>query len=134
MLYMTLILAKELNVLFENKIKTLNTSFEETKAYIQGVYIEYVNKNNILSQKDSITLKYIEANQFVEFQELADWILFVRTTYPKSLRSTPNYYDSIAKSSYYKCHMLMNKKWLVFEELSDRFSDLVEAIVISNQI
>jgi len=131
---MTLVQPQELNIMFENKIKRLNTSFEETKAYIQGVYTEYIKKNIVISPKQSVTLKYLESNSFIDFQNLADHILFSKSFFPKSLAATPDFYDSIARLSYYKCHVLMNKKWLVFEELSDRFTDFVSIISESNHI
>jgi hypothetical protein len=131
---MTLVQPQELNIIFENKIKRLNTSFHETKAYILGIYSEHISKNIVISPKESITLKFLESNSFIDFQNLGDHILFSRTVYPTSLTAASDYYDSIAKQAYYKCHVLMDKKWLVFEELSDKFSEFVDAIAKQDHI
>jgi len=35
-----------------------------------------------------------------------------------------DYYQTIARLSYYSCYKLINKQWKLFEELSDNFPKL----------
>lgn len=120
----------DFHMIFSEQINHIDISLNETRAYIQGVFTSYIYNNNDLSKK-SITLEYIKAKEeydFARFQNIADWILFVRTTYPKSINASPEYYDTIAQCSYYKCYTIMNKQWPCFEELADKFSYFANSI------
>ena len=121
---------KEFENYFAHRAKNVNTSLKETKAYILGIFNGFIRSDDDFS-KESITLKYISAKEnynFVEFQKLGDWIFLVRSTFPKSLKASEEYYDSIARISYYRCYLILDKKWPCFEELADRLDDFIFAI------
>lgn len=116
---------------FINITKSLKVSNEATRAYIFGIFKNKLINNNDLS-KDSITIKYSEAKfsyDFEKFQVLGDWIFFTKSIFPKSLnRASPEYYDAIAQNSYYRCYKILDKKWVLFEELADEFTNLTNTI------
>lgn len=116
---------------FNQITQILKVSNELTRAYIFGIFKNKLYNTNDLS-KDSLTIKYAEAKfsyEFEKFQILGDWIFFTKSIYPNSLnKASPEYYDSIAQNSYYKCYKLLDKKWIVFEELSDQFPYFTKCI------
>jgi hypothetical protein len=123
--------SKEFEKYIHNMTKNINVSQIETKIYIDGIFHDFLSCNKAPSREENITLKYIKACSefnFKEFRDIADWIFFIRTSYPEALKTSPKYYDSIAKSSYNKCHVILNKKWLCFEEMCDRFEYFVTTI------
>ena len=123
----------EFEQFFVPQLNQIDTSLKETKAYIQGIFTGYLKSENDLS-KESITLQYIEAKSkydFAQFQNLADWVFFVRTIYPESIKTSPDYYDTIAQCSYYRCYIIMNRQWRCFEELADRFEYFVKRIRVA---
>lgn len=99
----------------------------DTKAYIISIYGKYKSAQFDLS-KDSITLRFAQArsNQdFLTYQNLGDWIFFANTIAPNHLRfASKDYYDTVARLSYYSCYKLINRQWKLFEELSDNFNIL----------
>lgn len=99
----------------------------DTKAYIVSIYGKYKTAEFDLS-KDSITLQFAQArhNQdFLTYQNLGDWIFFANTLAPQHLQSaSKDYYDTVAKLSYYSCYKLINRQWKLFEELADDFTRL----------
>lgn len=99
----------------------------DTKAYIISIYVKYKSAQFDLS-KDSITLRFAQArsNQdFLTYQNLGDWIFFTNTIAPNHLRfASKDYYDTVARLSYYSCYKLINRQWKLFEELSDNFNIL----------
>lgn len=117
-----------------NSIIDINQKIKpETSAYIKGVFNEFIYKKEKDLSKDSITLKYIEAKNnlsFKDFQNIGDWILFSKIILPQSIISE-EYYDTIARCSYYKCYLILNKQWILFEELADKFPELKESIKIN---
>lgn len=96
----------------------------DTKAYIVSIFGKYRSAQFDLS-KDSITLQFAQArsNQdFLTYQNLGDWIFFSNTLAPDHLRfASKDYYDTVARLSYYSCYRLINREWKLFEELSDNF-------------
>lgn len=108
---------------FEQQLRDLNCQ-HDTKAYIIGIYGKYKNSCFDLS-KDSITLLMAQGrnNQdFSTYQKLADWIFFSNTIAPNHLqRASKDYYDTVARMSYYTCYRLINRQWKLFEELADNF-------------
>jgi hypothetical protein len=41
---------------------------------------------------------------------------------PQHLKfASKDYYDTIARLSYYSCYKIINKQWRLFEELADNF-------------
>jgi len=117
---------KDFQLFISKKIQNIDTNLSETKAYINGIFNSYINSAGDLS-KQSLTLEYIKAKEnydFSSFQNIGDWIFFVRTMYPESVTSD-EYYDTLAQCSYYKCYIIIDKKWPCFEELADRFEYFV---------
>lgn len=114
---------KNITIFFEEMLTDLNCQ-KETRAYIISIYAKYKSASFDLS-KDSITLLFSQAkNQqdFLTYQNLGDWIFFSNTLMPAHLKyASKDYYDTIARISYYSCYKLINKKWKLFEELSDNY-------------
>lgn len=96
----------------------------DTKSYIISIYGKYKSAEFDLS-KDSVTLLFAQArnNQdFLTYQNLGDWIFFANTLAPAHLKhASKDYYDTVARLSYYSCYRLINRQWKLFEELSDNF-------------
>jgi hypothetical protein len=103
----------------------------DTKAYIVSIYGKYKTSEFDLS-KDSVTLLFAQARSkqdFLIYQNLGDWIFFANTMAPDHLRfASKDYYDTVARLSYYSCYKLINRQWKLFEELSDNFLFLESAI------
>jgi hypothetical protein len=97
---------------------------QDTRAYIISIYGKYRTAQFDLS-KDSVTLLFAQARRkqdFLTYQNLGDWIFFTNTLVPNHLKfASKEYYDTIARTSYYSCYKLINKQWKLFEELSDNF-------------
>jgi hypothetical protein len=104
---------------------------QDTKAYIISIYGKYKTAQFDLS-KDSVTILFAQArnNQdFLTYQNLGDWIFFANTMAPNHLRfASKDYYDTVARLSYYSCYKLINRQWKLFEELSDNF------LLLENQV
>ena len=100
---------------------------QDTKAYIVSIYGKYKSAEFALSQ-DSITLLFAQGRNkqdFLTYQNLGDWIFFANTMAPEHLRrASKDYYDTIARVSYYSCYKLINRQWKLFEELADNFLNL----------
>lgn len=100
---------------------------KDTKAYIISIYGKYKSAQFDLS-KDSVTLLFAQARSkqdFLTYQNLGDWIFFSNTLAPKHLRfASKDYYDTVARLSYYSCYRLINREWKLFEEMSDNFLTL----------
>lgn len=96
----------------------------DTKAYIISIYGKF-KSSEFAFPNDSITSLFAQArnNQdFLTYQNLGDWIFFVNTLAPQHFKyASKEYYDMIARSSYYSCYKLINRQWKLFEELSDNF-------------
>jgi hypothetical protein len=102
-----------------------------TRAYLVGLFSDFKSANHDLS-KQSITLAYANARStqnFIAFQCLGDWLLYCQSFYPKSLSTaSPEYYHSIGRLSYYACYRLLQRKFLIYEELADNLIQLEEQI------
>ena len=120
----------ELENFFINRLRTIPCS-ENTKSYIIGILVKYRSSHLDLS-KNSITIEYALAksnSDFLRFQTLADWLFFSKSIYPESLKNaSEDYYNSIAQISYYSCFRLINKKWSLYEEISDQFPILTTTV------
>lgn len=103
----------------------------DTRAYIISIYNKYKSSEFDLS-KDSITLMFSEARNkrdFLKYQNIGDWIFYTNTLAPSHLKfASKDYYDTMARLSYYSCYKIINKQWRLFEELADNFS------VLENQV
>lgn len=108
---------------FEEALTDLDCH-RDTKAYIVSIYGKFKTAEFDLS-KDSVTILFAQArsNQdFLAYQNLGDWIFFANTLAPNHLRfASKDYYDTVARLSYYSCYKLINRQWKLFEELSDNF-------------
>lgn len=106
---------------FISKIQNV-PSREDTKAYIISTLTKYKNADKDLSHS-ILTVEFSKAKEqysFEKYQDIGDWILFAKSIYPKSLQNaSDDYYLSMAQMSYYRCHIILNRTWAVFEELSD---------------
>jgi len=122
---------KNLNDFLSEVLTGLSSCSPNTRAYIISVLSKYKNSEFDLSNK-SLTILYSDARSnmdFCTFQNIGDWIMFCETINPKSLRfASKDYYNQLAKISYYNCYKLINKKWLLFEELSDNFAEITKEI------
>lgn len=99
----------------------------DTRAYIISIYARYKSAEFDLS-KDSVTILFAQARNnrdFSTYQNLGDWIFFANTLAPSHLRfASKDYYDTVARLSYYSCYKIINNQWKLFEELADNFSTL----------
>ncbi|MDP2683511.1 MAG: hypothetical protein Q8P20_00485 [bacterium] len=114
---------------FNSRIKLARCD-EKTKTYIISIFSDINHSKNF--SKESITLSYnnaLEKYSFNEFKQIGDWLFFTKSIFPNSLSgASAEYYNAIASSAYYKCHILMKRQWLLFEELADRFGYLTSAV------
>lgn len=117
---------RNITIFFEELLTDIECQYD-TKAYIVSIYGKYKSAEFDLS-KDSITLRFAQARNkqdFLTYQNLGDWIFFANTIAPTHLQyASKEYYDTIARLSYYSCYKLINKQWKLFEELSDNFINL----------
>jgi len=99
----------------------------DTRAYIVSIYSKYQTAELDLSN-DSVTLLFAQArdkHDFSTYQNLGDWIFFTNTIASgPPLHASKDYYDTIARLSYYSCYKLINKQWKLFEELADNYPSL----------
>ena len=102
-----------------------------TKAYIKGIYKDFIRAEKVPNHS-SITILYAEAKfsyDFEKFRSLADWLFYLKTLYPEHLNAaSPDYYDAVAQNSYYRCYVIVNRQWKVFEELADQFEEISQAM------
>ena len=108
-----------------NKLECQNT----TKAYISNVLFKKLPPDY---SGESVTLILSQAKfaySFELYQNLGDWILFCQSTFPDHLKdASPEYYSAVAQECYYRCYKIVNKKWLLFEELADNLPQFVDVI------
>lgn len=124
---------QNLNIFFEEKTKNLTNYSNQTKAYITHMFS---SKHNIIYPHDSLTIIYAEAKskqRFDLYQNVADWILFIKTFYPENLQNaSQEYYNTLAQDSYYKCYKLI--KWELFQEISDKFPELINSLQLTFRV
>lgn len=134
------IIHKNIPDFFDELLSDLNCQ-HDTKSYIIGIYGKYKSAEFDLS-KDSVTLLFAQARlkqDFLTYQNLGDWIFFANTIAPNHLHNaSKDYYDTVARLSYYSCYNLINRQWKLFEELSDNFLSLESQVknklsVLSNK-
>lgn len=119
---------------FTEKLKLLLKNYQKpTCAYVINVFKSAKKESGDYS-KDSLTIVYSQAKfeqRFELFQNIADWILFMKSLYPASLRgASEEYYNALAQDSYYRCYRLLNRQWLLFEELADKFPQLTKNLQV----
>lgn len=103
----------------------------DTKSYIISIYDKFKSADADLSN-NCITTQFAfarEKHDFMTYQNLADWIFFNNTLYQEHLKNaSKDYYDTVARCSYYSCYRLINKQWKLFEELADNFNYIEEEV------
>ncbi|KKN67648.1 hypothetical protein LCGC14_0459070 [marine sediment metagenome] len=108
---------------FNETIKKLPNCEEKTRSYIISIFSDATAKDDL--SKESVTLLYNKALKnysFNNFRQIGDWLFLSKCLFPESLKNaSSDYYNAIAQNSYYKCYTIMNKEWLIFEELADQF-------------
>lgn len=111
-----------------NKLKVQDT----TKSYIVSTLINY--KSNYIIDIP-ICIKFSEAtfnNDFKQFQEIADFILFAGSIYPAYFKNmNEEYFISLGQMSYLKCYKLINKQWKLYEELADKLPEVTRTINVN---
>ena len=121
---------KNISSFFEELLNDLHCQ-RDTKAYIISIYGKFKTAEFDLS-KDSVTLLFAQARDkqdFLCYQNLGDWIFFANTIAPQHLQfASKEYYDTVARLSYYSCYRLINREWKLFEELADDFLSLEEQV------
>lgn len=119
-----------INSFFEELLADINCQ-PTTRIYIASIYGKY-NTSEFDLSKDSVTLLFAQARSkqdFLSYQNLGDWIFFSNTIAPAHLKfASKDYYDTIARLSYFSCYKLINRQWKLFEELSDNF------LLLENQV
>lgn len=114
-----------LTAFFEEALTDLNCR-PDTKSYLIHLYSDFRSTHNDLSN-DNLTILFAQAkltNDFHLHQKLADYIFFIKTMVPRHFNNTNDYYENLARLSYYSCYKLINKSWPLYEELSDNFRTL----------
>lgn len=120
----------ELQKYFETSLNKIKVSQIETREYIKGILYEYLKTERDLS-RESIVLAYYNAKtqyNFEKFKETADWIFWLKSVYPQHLENSGDLYSTIAQNSYYRCHIILNKQWPLFDEMADRFEYFTNAL------
>ncbi len=101
----------------------------ETKSYIIDLFSKFKSESVLHSK--SITVAFSEAkfkNNFHLYQQLGDWLFWANVLYPSCLNgASEEYYTNVARLSYLRCYRLLDRKWLLFEELSDDYIKLVNS-------
>lgn len=118
-----------INSFFDESLIDLKCQ-QDTKSYIIGIYGKYKTAEFDLSQ-DSVTLLFAQGRNkqdFLTYQNLGDWLFYTKSMFPASLKNaSENYYDNIAKLSYYNCYRMI-KSWKIYEELADEYTNLTTSI------
>lgn len=111
---------------FDNKISL--SCQKKTQIYIINIFSDITPEDDFSTE--SLTLVYNQAVQkyeFETFRKLADWLFFTKTLFPQSLKgASSQYYSSLAKISYDRCHRILQGQWLLYEELADQFDALTK--------
>lgn len=126
---MALINQCKLRTFFDDTIK-LPYCDERTRAYIISIFLSISSEHDFVGESLTFALKKAhDSMSFKRFKDLGDWLFFTKSMFPDSLRgATPSYYDNIARTSYYRCFMLLNREWILYEELADQFSRYTQII------
>lgn len=123
-------LYSDLSSFFQERLSDIKCQ-RDTKSYIIGIFTKYRSSDQDFSQCN-ITCLFAQAREhhnFATYQNLADWLFFVNSLNPEHLKhASSDYYDTVAKLSYYSCYRLINRQWKLFEELADRFTELTQDV------
>ena len=123
---MPFLINKNITNFFEDLLSDIECQ-RDTKAYIISIYGKFRSADYDLSNH-SVTLLFAQArskHDFLSYQNLGDWIFFSNTMAPAHLHDASiEYYQTVARLSYYSCYKLINRQWKLFEELSDNLPKL----------
>lgn len=108
---------------FEQRLRPLPHS-AETKAYVVGVYSEFVASTTGDMSAESITLAYANAQEFAAFQRIGDWSLWVQTFLPEAIQGHQVVIDSFGRRSYEVCYRMLKCQLGVYQELAQDLSRL----------
>jgi hypothetical protein len=96
----------------------------DTRAYIVSIYSKFKSANFDLS-KNSITVLYSQARSkqdFLSYQNIADYLFFIKSIAPEYLvNASEDYYNTIARLSYYSCFNITQKQLYFYQNLADDF-------------
>jgi|SRR5690606_26541891 len=113
-----------------DELITIKSENWETSAYIKSTMKKYIRSDKDLS-KQSVVLLWFDAKHsasFEKFQDIGDWVFFTSVLFPKTISCDMNFYQSIGRSSYYKCHRHLHGSWPLYEELADNFTNFVRQL------
>lgn len=118
-------LVTEINSWFAQKLTSLNYS-DDTIAYVVGVLSTHKKRSDHDLSDQSIVLSYIAACQngdFSTYQKIGDWVLWVSTIHPESIKDNEEIVQNLGRMSYYACHRII-RTWHIYEELGDKLPTL----------
>lgn len=103
---------------------------EKTRSYIISIFASTSLDRDFTNESLTFALKEAHDSMgFKGFKELGDYLFFTKSMFPESLKGAdPDYYDSIARTSYYRCFLLLKRQWLLYEELADQFPKYTQII------
>ena len=110
---------------FASKIGQASLS-DEVKAYTVGVLSKKIDVIDT-----SIVMEYAsacESGEFVKFQKIGDSVLFVSIIHPEFVEQNLVVNQTIAMMAYQSCHRILDRKWPVYEELSDRLPYVASSV------
>lgn len=108
----------------------VQTEYWETSAYIKSVLRKYIRADNDLSDQ-SIVLMWFDAKEtssFEKFQDIGDWVFYSSAWFPDSIKCDIDFYQSIGRSSYYRCYRFLKGSWPLYEEMADKFQQFVGVV------
>lgn len=114
-----------LTAFFEEALTDLNCRYD-TRSYLIRLYSDFRSTQNDLSNHN-LTLLFSQAkltNDFHLHQQLGDYIFWTKTMLPRHFNNSNDYYENLARLSYYSCYKLINKSWPLYEQLADDFRTL----------
>lgn len=100
---------------------------EPTRAYVVSV-MAGMNPDAVFGPGESVVLAYAEAraaHDFVRFQRIGDWVLWVEVWAPAYVARDQRVVESIGRLSYATCHRILRGTWPIYEELADQLPDIV---------
>lgn len=110
---------------FSEKIQDVSCA-ETTKAYIVSVLHKYSLSSEDDLSKSSLVLTFLNANgNFQTYQTIGDWVLWLGIFCPNELKLHGTTYMTLACTSYDRCYKILNRKWELYEELSNRLPQIV---------
>ena len=123
-------LVTHLDTWFSERLKTLRYDVI-IQAYITSVLLKFKTSTDAFARDESVVLAFHDAKQsgsFVAYQRIGDWILFVDSFYPESIKSNQDVVESIGQLSYYACYRLLKRQWHVYERLADELPTIAKEI------